>query len=431
MNTEKSEISKNPVEGKASAHFIGISMGGTKLYAALYRCTKGERPETVADRTVVWKDAFHLDDPRDVADPGNVSADDIVAKIAETVRSLLAERGLAVADLDNIGCTSPGPLDREKGIIGSACKTFNLPFDKYPFVQKLEDSLAAPHVEIKHDSHSGLEGEIALGALSDVSRGYYIIQGTGLGGSASKDRMYYAAIPELTEPGHHIVGSPIPDEKYRYRFRFIMKKGKDHPYEVVLAPDFGKKSYQITQDIAEEMIAQAGARRENFIWTVNGEKDLEDVVAGVAFEPLLKDKRRLAEQFGGTETDYRNMNEPKDLSELALNGTPADQDIAKRIMRYIAEEMGKAVAALIATSYHTEWQLERVVVGSAIGERLGLGLKAESGEDFYFYHMRESAKQELTAHFGLPNDFSHSISQQIVRSRLTQEVRETAGFCLT
>ncbi len=404
-----------------------MSMGGTKLYAALYKRGTEGKPVSLTSRSVIWRDAFGLDDPRDVADPEKVSSDAIVERIVGTVRDILAAHGLTIADLNNVGCTSPGPLDREKGIIGSACKTFNLPFDNYPFVQRLREKLGATHVEIKHDSHSGLEGEVVIGALSDVSCGYYIIQGTGLGGSASKDRVYYEAIPELTEPGHHIIGTPIMGKKYRYRFRYIMKRGKDHPYEVVPVPD-RKKSYHINESAAREMLARSDERKEDLIWAIEGERDFEDIVAGVALEPMLKDKERLAEQFGGALNDFSTLAEPKDLSELALKGDPNERRISQRIIRYIGEEMGKALAALIAASYGTEWQLQRVVVGSAVGEKLGLGVKAEGGEDFYFYHIRESARSELAGHFGLPDDFSRAVSREIVRSGLTQEVRETAGF---
>lgn len=410
-----------------SPYFIGMSMGGTKLYIALYRRGTGGVPKELAAINVIWKDLFHLRDPRDVADPAKVSGDDIVREAARAILNLLKEEGLEVRDLNNVGCTAPGPLDHQEGIIGSACKTFNLPFNKYPFVRKLQEALGIPYVEIKHDSHSGLEGEIALGVLADVKNGYYAIQGTGFGGSPEKGGAYYAAIPELTEPGHHIIGTPVKGDEFTYHFRYIMKGGKDHPREVVETKD-PRKSYEVTRGEAEAMIARGGSARDDFIWSCDGERDLEDVVAGVALEPMLKDKERLVRQFGGCASDYSRLNQPKDLSERALKGDVKERAIAARIIRSIAEEMGKGLAALIAASYGTEWQLERVVVGSAVGERLGLGLTTEDGEDFYFWHIRESAKRELEDYFRITHVFADPVSHQIVRSTLTQEVRETAGF---
>ncbi|MDD5496149.1 MAG: ROK family protein [Candidatus Omnitrophica bacterium] len=425
----------SPVLTETSPYYVGMSMGGTKLYAALYKRTSG-KPEVLGKCSVTWKDAFNLANPRDVSDANIVSPDAIVAKIAETIRGLVAENNLTINDLNNIGCTSPGPLDHDTGVIGTECKTFNMPFDKYPFSRKLSEELGTPYVEVKHDSHSGIEGETALGALVGVDNAYYVIQGTGLGGSPSVKGKYYIEVPELTEPGHHIVGTPNVSAAARavtsYIYRFIPNYGKGHPYEVVDNPIAGKK-HQITKEKAEELITSGKYVRDDFIWTIDGEKDFEDIVAGVGLEPMLKDKERLTQMFGGNAGDYSKINEPRDLSELAINGSKAEQQTAKDIIRYIAREVGKGLAALINYSYGKEWQLDGVVLGSTIGEKLGIDsngvmLRTAEGEDYYYDDIQEAAFYELAVRFGVEQSFARRVSSRIVRSPLTQDERETAGF---
>ncbi len=417
--------------GRASPYFIGMSMGGTKLTVMLYRMIDG-KPEALYSNSFIWKDLLKLDDERDIAGPNKDLADTIVSRIAEIVRDILKTYELGINNLNNIGCTSPGPLDAETGVIGTECRTFNMPFDKYPFVAQLKEALGTEFVDIRHDSHASLEAETAFGALSRVANGYYVIQGTGLGGSPSVNERYYTEVPELTEPGHHIVGAPDPlsRNKRGYHFRFIQKYGKGHPYEVVAEPD-PNKEYQIKEKEAEELIASGKYRKEDFIWTIEGEKDFEDIVAGVGLIPMLKDKNRLASMFGGKTADYSGINEPKDLSELAINGSENEKYIAQMMIMYIAEQVGRGLASLIAASNRKEWQLRKIVMGSTIGERLGIDSKGKilltrEGKDFYYYRINECAKFELTSEFGWSDESANLIS--IVRSNLTQAERETAGF---
>ena len=127
------------------------------------------------------------------------------------------------------------------------------------------------------------------------------------------------------------------------------------------------------------------------------------------------------------------MTSSKGVSDVAINGNAKEKIIARNIIKYIGEELGKALAALAAASYDKDWQLERIVIGSALGEKMGKDskgnlLKTEEGKDFYFYHIRESCKKELISHFNLPKEFASAISAQVVRSPITQDERETAGF---
>lgn len=419
---------------ETSPYFIGGSMGASKLYVALYRRMNG-KPEVLARKKILWSEALNLADPKDVENPDKVNPDDIVKETAKVVKELLASCGLTVADLNNTGCTSPGPLDDEAGIIGTDNKTVTMPFYKYPFAEKLSQELGTSYVQVRHDARAALEGELALGLLSEVENGYFLIHGSGVGGSLSVNRKYNTDIPELTEPGHHLVGTPTAKDPYKFNYRLILKDGKAHPHEVVANPD-PRKSYQITKERAAELLASPEHKytRDDFIWIIEGEKDLEDVISGrSAIEPMLKDGNRLVRMFGGEKSDYESMKEPKDISELAMNGNLKERGLARAMIGYFAQEMGKAMACLAAASYGKPWQLPRIVIGSTLGEKMGVDSKGQmiltdTGDDYYYHYIRRAALRELTDQFGLPGGFSHEISSQILRSNITQDERETAGF---
>ena len=424
-----------------SPYYIGMSMGGTKLFAALYRRGDDGKPATVAKRELLWKEAFPGKTVRKTEKTPTgveeVSPSEMLGLMIKSINEMLVEKGLTAEDLNNAGCTSPGPLNEDAGVIGSGMKTVNLPFEEYPFVENLSAALGIPFVTLRHDGHSGLEGEVALGLLGEVEHGYYVIQGTGLGGSKSTNRKYDTSIPELTEPGHHIVRTPalersnIGKDTVKYHYRMILGNGKLHPYEVVERPDPTIK-HQITREEALRLISEVKLERNNLIWMVEGEQDLEDTVAGGSLLRILGDKDRLVKMFGGSEEDYANFNNPGDLSRLALNGGEKEAATAKRIIQYIGEETGKAMACLAATCKYYDWPLERIVIGSTVGEKLGTWdgslLTTSDGEDFYYHYIREAAYVDMRDHFKLPEEEALQMSRQILRSPITQDERETAGF---
>lgn len=423
-----------------SPYYVGMSMGGTKLYAAIYKRGADGKPETLTKREVRWSNEFPAKTVRktEKTPPGveEVLPDEITDLMVKSIRGMLREEGLKATDLNNVGCTSPGPVDEKRGVIGAGMKTVNLPFEEYPFTEKIRRALRMPFTSLEHDGHSALKGEVALGILGDVSHGYYIIQGTGLGGSKSTDKKYDTSVPELSEPGHHFVRTPalersnIGKHNVVYHYRMI-RDNRAHPYEVVVKPDPAKK-YQITEEDANHLMYEEGHKMDDFIWVTRGETDLEDVVAGCTLDKMLPDKERLVKLFGGEPSDYSAINGPADLSRLALTGSDKERETAKKIIIYIGEEVGKAMACLISSCSSNGWPLERIVIGSTIGEKLGIWdgrmLTTDEGEDFYYYHIRRAAYKDLCGHFYQPERYARLMSNEILRSPITQEERETAGF---
>ncbi len=432
-------------------YFIGMSMGATKLYAGVYRTERGI-PELVGEAySVEWKKIFKLKNKEDLADPEKVSPDAIFQEVVKAVRFLLKENNFPMHELNNIGCTIPGPVDEETGVIGIGEKMYNMPFHEFPFAENMRKEFGDVSVAVMHDARAGVEGELALGELVDVKNGYFVIQGTGLGGSMAVNGEYYTKVPELTEPGHHIVGRLIKDENekhaYKYAYRFISNGKRDHPYEVVTDKAYteneakvkGKKAHYIKESTALNMMRDEGYVNDDFIWVIHGEKDFEDISSGAAIADLLKNnKDTLVKMFGGAIDNYAGIDSAEDIAKFVLNeDEPVKREKAIEIIQYIADEMGKGLAVLIAFSHSKGVVLDRIVLGSSVGEGLGKDLKGnllttETGEDFYFHHIQQSAFRTLSKRLNeehmLSEDFIENISEQIVRSDITQDERETAGF---
>jgi len=421
--------------GAESPYFIGMSMGGTKLFVALYK-NEGEVNTLVASKTIKWQEAFpQVKDPvKDVKDPKIVSPDAILDQAVNAIEIILDDNGLVPDNLNNIGCTIPGDISSDGTVIK---RTFNMPFGDgstpYLWAAKLRAGLRvgdATGVEVAHDSKISYLGETALGALSGAKNGYFVIQGSGLGGNGRN-------VPvEATEPGHHIVRG------FDGHYRFIWNGTAEHPYEVVDNPDRINKPYQKTRSEITDILDSGKAKDGDVIWVIKGESDLEDSVAKQAIEPLLKNKTLLIQLFGGQEADYAGINSPEDITPLAMGSNqakPEEITAARSILRYIAGETGKAMACLIAASNENHWAIDRIVIGSGMGENLGITdvggrkliLNAKGNNslligntegDLYYKWVQEAADAELIGIFGVKT------SVPILRSPIDQETREAAGF---
>ncbi len=102
-----------------------------------------------------------------------------LARIAEDVRAVAGEAGVAVEDLDAIGVSLPGPLDAERGLV---LNPPNLPgWDRAPVREVLEGSLGRP-VHIENDANAAALAEWQFGAGRGANDLVYLSMSTGIGG---------------------------------------------------------------------------------------------------------------------------------------------------------------------------------------------------------------------------------------------------------
>jgi hypothetical protein len=422
-------VSLAPKNGvSAQPYFIGMSMGGTKLRAVLYKNENGKL-SVIDEKEIKWYQFFQ---GKNITDPNSVSPDAILDQAVILINGLLGSDKLkypiTVRDLNNIGMTAPGPVNWQTGVIGAGRKLFNMPFENYPWTEKLKNKLPGlESAQVGHDSFTALKCEQSIGLLKGYPHGYYVIQGTGLGGNGDN------VVIEATEPGHHIVRGT--DGHYR----FIWNGMENHPYEVVENPDL-KKPYQITAKAAHDMLklnTTGKLSRPDFIWRSEGEVDVEDYLSGTAIANTLKDKAFMARMFGGDEDHYRDINSPPDIDKLFAN-SPTDRARGLTIIKYFADEMGRAMACLLAASHGKEWQIDRIVIGSGVGENIGIlnfggkpQVLKEGYNDYYYAMVQQACYKELRDHFKMPEEFATKVSKEVIRSNITQDERETKGFYRT
>jgi len=168
-------------------YFVGVDLGGTKIYTALAdlhgRILAEFRTPTKARE----------------------GPEAVIARIAETVhRVLKAVEGKAPAAL---GIGSPGPLDPETGVVYNSP---NLGWDRVPLKKKLEELLEVP-VLVDNDANLAALGEYSFGAGRGSRHMVYVTVSTGIGGGLILDgRIYRGAGGGAGEVGHMVLDPEGP-----------------------------------------------------------------------------------------------------------------------------------------------------------------------------------------------------------------------------
>jgi len=164
---------------------VGVDLGGTKILAGvvdvegkiLGMAKRATRPEG--------------------------GPEEVIARIAKTVRKAVKEAKLDMTDIAAIATGAPGPLDPDQGIVWN---TPNLEgWDGVPLGPWLQEALGRP-VFIENDVNLGTLGEYALGAGRGARDVVGIFVGTGIGGGLILDgELRQGFRKAAAEIGHMIV----------------------------------------------------------------------------------------------------------------------------------------------------------------------------------------------------------------------------------
>ena len=134
-------------------------------------------------------------------------ADAVVARIAQLCRESMAEAARAGGDAANIvgvGIGSPGPLDRDKGLV---LITPNLGWKNFPLRDRVSDALGLP-ATLDNDANCAVFGEYWMGAGRGSRHLVGLTIGTGIGGGIVIDgRLYHGASDAAGEIGHTTIDS--------------------------------------------------------------------------------------------------------------------------------------------------------------------------------------------------------------------------------
>lgn len=136
-----------------------LDIGGTKILAGLI----DQSGELVARRRI-----------ETLATQG---AEDVIARTSATLRELLREIDAPEEALKAIGCSIPGPLDRDSGVV---LFSPNLGWRDVPLVELMHQQFDVP-VAIDDDAHCAALGEARMGAARNVDCAVYVTISTGIG----------------------------------------------------------------------------------------------------------------------------------------------------------------------------------------------------------------------------------------------------------
>jgi glucokinase len=171
-------------KSKASDLYVGVDVGGTKIFAALVR-----------------RSGFVLARKR-CSTPRNASAKDVVAALAELIGELLAKGGVGAEELAALGLSIPGVVDPDAGKV---VFTPNMNLTGLDAVAAFREYVDVP-VALGNDVDMGTLGETWLGSARDASSAVGMFVGTGIGGGVVIDgKLHRGARGAAGEVGHMIV----------------------------------------------------------------------------------------------------------------------------------------------------------------------------------------------------------------------------------
>jgi len=172
-------------------YIIGVDLGGTNIVA-------GAMPLD-GSREIAMRTAQTL------ADGG---ADSVVERIAAMIEEVItqtsAETGAERSDFLGVGIGSPGPLDREKGIV---IVTPNLGWKNFPLRDEIAKRVSLD-ATLDNDANCATLGEFWCGAAVGGKNVVGMTLGTGIGGGLILDgKLYHGSSDAAGEIGHTTIDS--------------------------------------------------------------------------------------------------------------------------------------------------------------------------------------------------------------------------------
>lgn len=163
----------------------GVDLGGTKIAVALVR------------------DDGTIRDKRSIRDHRGLPPQEVVTRIAETVRELTTDNRLTVTELPGIGVGTSGHVDYDRGVL---LINSNLPgFEGFPLGDRLKDALGIP-VYIDNDANAQAYAEYRFGAGQGYPDMAFVTVSTGVGaGLIAGGSVFRGVTGTAGEIGHAII----------------------------------------------------------------------------------------------------------------------------------------------------------------------------------------------------------------------------------
>lgn len=166
-------------------HILGVDVGGTNVVVGT---VAEDGSELLGQR----------DEPTAVAGGADAVVDQIARMVRESIEAARAQAGTTL-DLAGVGIGSPGPLNRESGIV---LLTPNLGWRDFPLRDRVADAVGLP-AALDNDANCAVFGEWWCGAAQGARIVIGFTIGTGIGGGIVLDgRIFHGASDVAGEFGH-------------------------------------------------------------------------------------------------------------------------------------------------------------------------------------------------------------------------------------
>lgn len=180
--------------GAASAtgrYILGVDLGGTNIVCGAMSADGASQyaMQSIPTRADLGGDAV---------------VERIVQLCEKVIAETIAETGCARSDFLGVGIGSPGPLDREQGIV---IVTPNLGWTDFPLRDKVAGPLGMPGA-LDNDANCATLGEWWIGAARGARQVVGLTIGTGIGGGLILNgALYHGASDAAGELGHITIDS--------------------------------------------------------------------------------------------------------------------------------------------------------------------------------------------------------------------------------
>lgn len=164
---------------------IGIDLGGTNIAAGLVN----EKFEILSKKST----------PTLVGRPNEEIVDDIAA----LCKSLCANVGITIDQVQSIGIASPGLVDQESG---NVVYSNNLKMRNFPMIPLLRKQIPISEIYLENDANAAAWGEVVAGAAKGCRNAVMVTLGTGVGGGIITEGKIYKGFNSAGgELGHTVI----------------------------------------------------------------------------------------------------------------------------------------------------------------------------------------------------------------------------------
>jgi glucokinase len=170
---------------------IGVDLGGTNIVVGALSEDGSRHAGARSEPTLAERGAEAV-------------VDRIARLIEETIGDTMAETGCGRDAFLGVGIGSPGPLDRERGIV---IVTPNLGWKNFPLRDEVAQRVGLP-ATLDNDANCATYGEWWLGAARGARNVVGLTIGTGIGGGLILEgQLYHGASDVAGEIGHTTIDS--------------------------------------------------------------------------------------------------------------------------------------------------------------------------------------------------------------------------------